>query len=111
MVAARARGLWSLHALYTASAPARGLSPTAHARSLACQQRPLTPSIRRVSRGADATALSLSREEAYHVRLRRARAALRNMLIGALHYSRPLRQLEASLHRCTAVLRHAGYGF
>ena len=87
------------HALYKDTLPARGLSSLVHGRAPTYWLRPVTQSMRCVSRGASATALSLSLslEEAQ-------RARLRDMLIGAMHYTRLLRQLEASFDRCTVVL-------
>ena len=76
------RGLWSLHALHKATAPARGSSSTVHGRAPVCKPWPPTRSMRRVSRGAGATARSLSWEDAHHARLRRVCATLRGVLVG-----------------------------
>ena len=71
------RWLWSLHALDKGTAPARGLSPSAHGRGATCQLRP--PRTSRLSRGTceRTTALTVSREEAHHASFLRARAVAR----------------------------------
>ena len=66
--------LWLDYALRKGTAPARGLSPSARARGVTCQLRYLTPSQRRLSRGACSLALTVSREEAHHTSLLCARA-------------------------------------
>ena len=77
---ARAAPRWleSVHALWKPTAPARRPSPSVHGRAPTCQPRPPTSSRRCACAHSErATARSLSREEAQHARLRRARAAPR----------------------------------
>jgi len=76
---ARAAPRWleSIHALWRFTAPARRHNPSVHGRFPTCQPRPLTSSRRCVCAHANAPPRALSREEAQHVRLRRARAAPR----------------------------------
>ena len=91
------------------TAPARGLSPLARGRGATCQLRPPTPSQRRVSRSARAPALAVSREEAQHSSLLRARAVPRWLWL-AYAVERALRRREASLLRRAAVVRRASCG-
>ena len=104
------RRLESLHVPYEATAAARGLPPTVHGRAPTCQPRPPTPSKRRVSRGAGVIARSLCLGRRRSTRACRARAKHCAGCGRSKHYTRPLRQLEVSLLRCTAVLRYASPG-
>ena len=77
---ARAAPRWleSVHALWKPTAPARRPSPSVHGRAPTCQPRPPTSSLlAHVRKKKRHCARSLSREEAQHARLRRARAAPR----------------------------------
>ena len=68
------RWLWSVYNSQKGAAPARGASPSVQDRGATCQLRPLARSGLLCGTRGRATALAVSREEAQHSSLPRARA-------------------------------------
>ena len=100
------RGLWSLHALWKGTAPARGLSPSVQGRGAVHQLRPTFCAVdfHVVRAGAPLRSLSLERRRS--TRACRARARCRAGCGRFMNYIRPLHQREASL-LCETVVRCA----
>ena len=96
---------WSVHTLYKATSPARGLSPSAQVRAATCQLR--SPTQSRHSRGAHASAplRSLSIRRRRSTRACEAHARCWAGCSRSVPQTRPLHRRESSLHRRKTVLR------